>query len=455
MNRGEMSQAGGWLARCHRLLEGMPEDSAERGYLLVTEAFRQVALEGDLQGGHRTAQRIIEIGRQTREPDLVAMGLQIGGRALVRHGDVEEGLGYLDEAMVAVVSGELAPQVAGNVYCALIEACEEISELRRAHEWTGALTRWCDRQQGMVTFTGQCLIHRSVILRHRGDWPGAEEEARRACERFVGAADEAATGRALYQLGEVHRVRGEDAAAEDAYRRASEWGYEPQPGLALLRLSQGRTDAAVAAMERLMGERQNIIERMPLLGAHVEIMVEAGRVEEAEVGAAEIEAVADRYGTSALRAEAERARGAVLLAAGDAEAAMSHLRAAYDRWHSLDAPYEAARTRVFLSRACRELGDVDSADLELEAARATFTELGAASDLAHLPITRPEGGHGLTPRELEVLRLVATGLTNQAVADELFLAVKTVDRHVANILTKLGVSSRTAAASFAYQHDLL
>ncbi len=454
MNRGEMAQAGGWLGRCQRLLAEVPEDAAEHGYLLVPKGFRQAAIEGDYVGAHATGQRIVAVGRGTGEPDLVAMGLNISGRALVRSGDVEEGMGHLDEAMVAVISGELSPPIAGTVYCSLIEACEEISEIRRAHEWTGALTRWCDSQQGMVTFTGQCLTHRSAILRHRGDWPGAEREALLACERFVGAADEQATGRARYQLGEVHRVRGEIAQAEDDYRRASEWGYEPQPGLALLRLAQGRTKAAMAALERLMAERTGIVERIPLLAAWVEVVLEAGSVGDAEKAVAELEEAADLFGTSALRAEAERARGRVLLASGHAHDGLGHLRAAYDGWRALDAPYEAARTRVLIGEACRSLGDVDTADMELEAARAVFTVLGAVADLARLPMAAAPA-HGLTAREHEVLRLVATGQTNQQIADELYLAVKTVDRHVSNILTKLRVSSRTGATAYAYEHGLV
>src|SRR5690606_962810 len=238
----------------------------------------------------------------------------------IRMGSVTPGIQALDEAMVAVVSGELSPAAAGTVYCSMIEACEEIADLARAQEWTGALTEWCGRQEGMVTFTGQCLTHRSAILRRRGNWPGAEEEARRACDRFMEIADHM-TGRALYELGEVHRLRGETAAAEDAYRRARESGHEPQPGLALLRLAQGRPEAAAAALDRLLAERTDTVARLPLLGPHVEVMLELSRDDDAVRSATELESAARTIGTSALEAEADRARGAVLLAQGDAEAA--------------------------------------------------------------------------------------------------------------------------------------
>lgn len=454
-NRGDIAQAGGWVARCHRLLADVPDDSAEHGYLLVPEVLMKLAVDGDYAAAHATAQRIVEIGQRTRDPDLVALGLDIRGRALMRDGHVDEGLVSLDEAMVAVVSGELTPPVAGVVYCSLIEACEEIAELRRAHEWTSALSKWCERHEGMVTFTGQCLTHRAAILLHRGDWTNAERETQRACEQFRRAADEHAVGRSFYQLGEIHRVRGENVEAEDAYARARESGHEPQPGLALLRLSQGRIRAAVSALVRLMSERTNMVERIPLLGACVTIMLEAGRLEEAAESAAELEAAADTFGTSALRAEALRARGAVLLAGRDATGALRHLRAAYQQWRDLDAPYEVARTGELIGLACRALSDIDSAEVELEAARSAYSQLGAATDLARLSTTAHGGPHGLTVRELEVLRLVATGKTNQAVANELSLAVKTIDRHVASILMKLDVPSRTAATAFAYDHGLL
>lgn len=456
IQRGEMAQAGGWLARCHRLLADLPEEGPERGFLLVPEGFRKATMERDFAGANAVGEQVVEFGRRWDEPDLLALGLNICGRALVWSGDVEAGLACLDEAMVAVISGELSPPAAGTVYCSLIEACDEISEWRRAHEWTGALTRWCEQNQGMITFTGQCLTHRSVLARHRGDWPGAEAEARRACETFVGAADEQATGRALYHLGEVHRLRGENGQAEDAYRRAGEWGHEPQPGLALLRLAQGRIDSAVSALQRLLAERSGATERLPLLPATVEVMLEAGRLSEAAKAVDELEQAAAVFRTSALQAEAARARGRLSLAEDEAEAAVAPLRAAQSGWMALDAPYETARTRLLIAQACRALGDLESAEREEEAARKTLADLGARALLDRLADTPASAAaHGLTARELEILQLLATGMTNQDIADQLYLAVRTVDRHVSNILTKLAVPSRTAAAAFAYQHHLV
>jgi ATP/maltotriose-dependent transcriptional regulator MalT len=309
----------------------------------------------------------------------------------------------------------------------------------------------------MVTYSGRCLVHRAELLHLHGAWPEAIEEARRAGERLAGLADGYATGAALYQQAEVHRILGKLAEAEDAYREVSRRGHEPQPGLALLRLAQGRTEAAVAAIRRVLAETDDRLRRAKLLPATVEIMLAAGEAQAARGAADELTAIADGFDTPALRAVAGHARGAVLLAEGDARAAAVALRAAWKVWADLEAPYEAARVRVLVGLSCRALGDDEAAAMELDAARGVLARLGAASDLANLDrLARADAAsHGLTPRELEVLRLLAAGKTNRAIAGELVVADKTVDRHVSNIFTKLGVSSRAAATAHAYQHRLV
>lgn len=455
IGRGDVAQASGWMSHCGHLLDRIPADGAEQSYLSVIHAFRLTAIEQRYAEGRQMADGVVEVARRTGDDDLLALGLNVAGRARIRAGQVEEGLARLDEAMVAVVSGTLSPPAAGSVYCSLIDACEEIAEYGRSLEWTDALTRWCDRQQGMITFTGQCLTHRATILRRQGDWMAAETQVTQARERFAGAADERATGKALYELGEVHRLAGDFTAAEDAYRGASDWGHNPQPGLALLRLAQGRVDAATTTMRRELTERTDAIERIRLLPAAVQILLANGDVAAASHVAGELREIAAAYGTSALHAEADLAQGAVHLAADEPDQALIALRRASETWRSLKAPYETARARALVAQACRNIGDEDAAALELAAARRVFTELGAVPDLNRLSLAVDQSPFGLSGRELEVLRMVATGKTNSEIAAELHLAVKTVERHVANILTKLGVPSRTAATALAYEHGLI
>jgi DNA-binding CsgD family transcriptional regulator len=459
INSGDFGQAEGWLARVGRVVDDLGEESVAVGYVLLPRAFQQAALLGDHAGGRATAARAADVGRRFGDRDVVAMALNIEGRAWLAEGCVREGLAALDEAMVAVVAGEVTAPAAGTVYCSVIEACEEISELRRAHEWTAALTQWCDRQHGLVTFTGQCLVHRATIKQLHGEWQEALDDAERACERLAVAADRSATGLAMYRVGELHRCRGDSEAAKEAYRRAGEWGYDPQPGLALLWLTTGRTTPAAAAITRAVDETTDRARRGKLLPAFVEIMLVAGEADAARRGVDELAEIAGVYGTIALAAEASLARGAVFLADADARAALVPLHEAVELWRVLDVPYHEARVRVVVGQAYRAVGDHDSAASELEAARAVFARLGAAPALAGVDsllaatMTAPPGG--LSGRELQVLRLLATGKTNRAIADELVLAVRTVDRHVSNVYTKLGVSSRAAATAYAYEHDLV
>ena len=310
----------------------------------------------------------------------------------------------------------------------------------------------------MVAFAGVCRVHRAEIMQLRGNWPEAIEEARRAGARSQGV-DRRAAAAALYQQAEVHRLKGEFAAAEEAYRGASQLGLEPQPGLSLLRLMQGRSDAAAIAIRRVTSTTVAQLQRMSLLPAYIEIMLVAGDAQAARSACLELEHIARTLGTEVPGAIAAYARGAVDLAEGHAQAALGSLRGAFAVWQRIEAPYVAARVRVLIGLACRALGDEDGANLEIEAAKAVFERLGAVPDLIRIEsltkATHSGRVHGLTPRELQVLRLVAVGQTNKAIAGKLSLSEKTIDRHVSNILTKLDVSSRTAAAAFAYQRKLI
>ena len=451
---GEMARGGGWLARAGRILEEGDLDCVERGWLLLPAAVQ--CFDEDPTTAQATFGRAAEIGARFDDSDLVAMARNGQGWALIRLGQTAAGLALVDEAMVAVTAGEVSAFVAGGVYCAAIEACQEVFDLRRAREWTAALTRWCESQPDLVPFRGQCLVYRAEILRLHGDWSDAMEEARRARERLSGHP---AVGMVHYQQGELHRLRGEFAAAEEAFRQANQWGHSPQPGLAELRLAQGEVAAAAAAIRRVVREARDRVARSRLLAAYVEIGLAVDEVGAARDAADELAQVAADVDAPLLKAEATRATGAVLLAEGDARTACEVLRRAWTAWRQLDAPYEAARVRVLVALACRALGDEDTAGMELDAARVVFEQLGAAPELARVDaLVRPATSgepHRLTARELQVLRLVAAGRTNKAIAAELVLSERTVDRHVSNIFTKLGVSSRAAATAHAYRHGLV
>jgi ATP/maltotriose-dependent transcriptional regulator MalT len=456
--RGEMGAATGWLGRGQRLVQDEPPDSIEHCYLMMPIAFKQVG-EGDLEAAVETLGRVAELSAGHNHMDLFALATHERGHLLVMAGKTQEGLRLLDEAMVPATTNELSPIATGIVYCGTIAGCQEAFELGRAQEWTQALSDWCDAQPDMVSFSGQCMVHRAEILLLRGDWQDALAEAVRAHERCLAAANPRAAATALYRRGEVHRLRGELADADAAYVEAGHGGYEPQPGMALLRLAQGESEAAAAAIRRVLSERTGRAERATLLPAAVEIMLAVGDEKEAGAAADELDRIATGEEEGMLGAMAAGTRGAVCLALGDAPAALAALRRAAQVWQALGAPYEAARARTLLGQACRMLGDEDAAAIELQAARAAFAKVAARPDLARVEALisggAPADTHGLTPREQEVLRLVAAGDTNRAIAAALVLSERTVDRHVSNIFAKLGVSSRAAATAFAYQHHLL
>jgi ATP/maltotriose-dependent transcriptional regulator MalT len=452
---GAPARASGWLARARRHIEG--DDCAERGYLLLPTIFRHLG-GGDPAAAEAVAAEAAEIGDRCGEADLVALARNLQGRALVRDGRARRGLALLDEVMVAVTSGELSPLVTGIVYCSVIATCQQVLAHDRAREWTAALASWCEQQPQLVAFTGTCRVHRSEVLQLAGDWPEALKEVRPICEDVFKDADPEILGNAHYQRAELHRLRGELTDAEAGYRRANQNGRDPQPGLALLRAAQGRQQEAVSAIERVMSTTTPRWQRARILPPFIEIMLVAGELDRARAASDELATIAQQSGTRGLGAIAAHARGAVRLAEGDAMGAIEPLRRAFRIWHRTEAPYQAARARVLLGRAYRALGDRDGTELELDAARRVFEKLGAAPELTALESIGDdpqEPGHGLTPRELEVLRLVATGKTNKAIAAELSLSERTIERHVSNIFTKIRVPSRAAATAFAYENDLV
>jgi DNA-binding NarL/FixJ family response regulator len=450
---GKDAPSGAWVARARRLLDQCGLECVEQGYVLLPGALK-AAREGDSQTSCARSSEAASIGERFGDPDLMTLGRLGQGRALVRLGQIPQGMALLDEAMVAVTAGEVSPVIMGDVYCSVIDACHETFDLRRAQEWTGALERWCTEQPELVPYRGICLIHRSALLQLHGEWPDAADQASQACAQLSRPPAHPATGAAFYQCAEVHRLRGELAEAEESYRQANRWGRDPQPGLALLRLAQGRVEAAAAAIRRALEEARNPRTRSRILAPAVEILLAAGDRPGARSAAEELVRIAETTDTLFLRALAAHASGVILLADGKPGAALAALREATGTWRQLDAPYEAARARLQTGQAHQALGNEDAAALDIDAARHAFLELGAALDLKSLePL--PRTSSPLTAREIEVLRLVATGRTNRAIADALGISEKTVARHLSNIFTKLGLSTRAAATAYAYQHGLV
>ena len=452
--RGEVSQSSGWLARGERLVEGSGRDGAGRGFLLVPEFL--FALD---RGEHATAdaltQEILAVAKRFEDPDLMALGVLGHGQVALATDQTGRGMHLLDEAMISAAAADLSPIVTGIVYCAVIEACMDLFDLRRAAEWTEAMHDWCAAQPELVPYRGHCMVHRSQVLQYCGAWADAEIEAERA-RRALSDPVHPALGLAFYQLGELHRLRGELDAAERAYRAASAQGREPAPGFALLRLAQGSISAAVAATRRMLEESRGRLTRATVLASAVEVQLAAGDRDAALAAGDELGKIADAVDTPLLHAIADYAIGTIMLAGGDAPAALAALRRAGTGWQELGMPYDVARARVQIALTCRALGDADAAGMELDAARATFERVGARPDLARvIALTQPGRPASLTARECEVLRLVATGGTNREIATALVISEHTVARHVQNIFAKLGVSSRTAASAFAFGHDLV
>ncbi len=459
MRLGRHAPGAGWMGRGRRLLDDSPEERVERGYLQIPGALQALS-EGDLQGALEAIDDIMDLADRFDDPDLVALARLGRGQTLATMGAATEAAEMFDAAMVAVTTGDVSPIAAGIVYCGMIISCRKVFDLRRAQEWTAALTRWCARQEGIQPYQGQCLVHRSEIMQLHGDWSEAMDEADRACAHLDTSPTDPVMGMARYQQAELLRLRGEFDRAEESYRLASEWGHPVQPGLALLRLAQGRVDDAESAIRRVVEEAgEDGVRRSRVLSAFVEITLAVGDIEAARTATDELERFAADLDAPYLHALATSARGAVVLADGDASAACVALRRAWAAWQEVDVPYEAARVRLRMAQACRELGDDDTADMELDAARRVFDQLGAAPDLARVtelaPGPTPEAPGGLTPREVEVLRLVATGATNREVADTLVISEKTVARHLSNMFTKLDISSRAAATAWAYENGVV
>ena len=460
VQQGDAAQGSGWLARAARLAEETGYDGPELGRVLIADGLRAL-MSSDPESALASFEEVGAIGARFDDRDLAAFSRLGTGQALVALGHIDRGLVLLDEAMTSVIAGEVSPISSGVVYCAVIEACQQLFDIRRAQEWTAALSRWLDAEPDMVPFRGNCLVYRAELMRLHGAWSDASTEALRARELMLRPPPAPGVGEAIYELAELDRLQGRYDDAESAYREAGQRGRLPEPGHALLRLGQGDVAAAAAAIRRAHVEAENDQIRARYLEPSVEIALAAGDVVGAREAADRLASTATALGAALLKAMALRADAAVRLAEGDVEGALGTLRRAWEAWAALDAPYEAARVRVLTAVACHALGDRDGEAREIAAAREAFERLGARPDLERLaglfggasPSTVLPGG--LSAREVEVLRLLAAGHTNKAIAEALVISERTVDRHVSNIYTKLDVSTRAAATAFAYEHGLV
>lgn len=456
MNIGEAARAGGWFARGQRLVDELAEPDAVQGLLLLPMGLGKL-YGGDPAGALQVFSQVADFGQRFQDKDLSALALLGTGQATLMLGHPDDGLRMFDEVMVAVTAGELSPIPSGIIYCAVIGNCHLAFDLERALQWTTALDRWCNARPDMVAFSGQCQSHRAEIFRLHGAWAEAMEAAVAAQGRSTRGDPQALYG-GYYQQGEVQRLTGELEAADASYRQAARSGYEPQPGMALLSLARGDAKQAQSMIRRAAGVA-DVATRRNLLPALVEIELAAPDLGAARRGADELEAFARECPMPMVRAVADQADGAVRLAEGDPAGASPALRNAWKLWLELGVPYEAARCRVLIGSACRALGDEPSALMDFEAAHAELLELGAAPAAAWAASLMREGAEAgakgpLSPRETEVLRLVASGAGNRAIAAELYLSEKTVARHISNIFLKLGLSSRAAATRYAFEHGL-
>ncbi|HEX5535304.1 MAG TPA: response regulator transcription factor [Actinomycetales bacterium] len=470
-HRGENARAGAWLARAARTVDEHHLECAQTGYLAIPMALSAL-MGGDPATALAAFRRAAEYGQRFSDRDLLTLGRMGEGQALVATGQQAAGLALLDEVMLAVLADEVSPVPSGIIYCAVIEACHEVYDLRRAEEWTTALGRWCDGQPELVPFTGQCQVHRAELAKLHGRWDEALASATRAAEGFA-LERVTAVGAALYEQAEIHRLRGRLATAEALYGEANAQGHEPQPGLALLLLAQGRIETAAASIQLALAAAQGTPFRWRLLPAAVEILLASRDVATARALTDELTRIATAGPSPWVQAGADTAQGAVLLAEDEPQRAAVRLRTALSAWQRLDVPFEVARTRLLRADVCERLGDAEGSAMEREAARRTLTALGAASPPWTVAVGTADAASGrasrartgtdreaaerspLTAREVEVLRLVATGLTNRAIATKLYLSEKTVARHLSNIFTKLGLTSRSAATAYAYEHRLV
>ncbi|MFD1504933.1 helix-turn-helix transcriptional regulator [Georgenia yuyongxinii] len=446
LHEGEVARGTGWMQRAFRIAATREDDERLRGYLSFARTF-PAAGAGDLDGAARLAVEAVETAQRCDDTDLTALALHQAGILHLRAGRIDQGRALLDEAMVVVTADHASPMVTGIVYCGVIAGCWSVYDIGRAHEWTDALAGWCAAQPELGSFVGECRVRRAELRQLHGDWAVAAAEL----DGMEDDVDRVSAALALYVRGDLQRLQGRWDEAERSFVAAARLGQEPQPGLALLRLARGSTQAAAAMVRRSLTEVSGP-RRVAVVAAAIEILLSIGDADGATAAGEELDRLAARHDSDVVRALAAQARAHLAIGAGHPEQAGEPARTALETWLRVGALYEEARARSLLGTACRALGDVESAAREERTARDIFERLGARPDLDALD---HHARQTLSAREVEVLRLVATGATNRAIAAELVLSERTVDRHVSNILTKLGVATRAAATARAGEWQLL
>ena len=459
MIAGERARSNGWMARGERLVSNEQDpDCSERGLFFIPKALGTL-YSGQVDKAQNLFEKAVAIGEHFGDVDLIALGRLGRGQALIEKGYVTKGIKLLDETMILVETESVFPVVTGIIYCAVIETCRKVWDLKRAQEWTSALNRWCEAQPGIVPFRGQCLIRRAEIIQFQGEWQKALKETKVACELLTRPPGETAAGEAYYRQAELLRLLGDFKQAEASYHEAAKWSRNPQPGLALLRFAQGQNDLAATSIRNTLNETKDRKRRSELLPAFVRIMIATEQSEEAHQATEELSSIAKAFDAPYLHGMSSYCLGAVLLSKGEIHLALEHLQKALKYWNTLDLPYESAQTRELKGIAYQKLNDKDNVTVHLAAAQWIFEQLEAKPDLERvnqlLSKKRQHDTRGLTLRELQVLSRLTSGKTNKFIAGELYISERTVDRHVSNIFNKLGVFSRTEATAFAFKHELV
>lgn len=448
MSRGDEPQGTGWIGRAMRLADGAPE-SVVHGFLLFLTAVQPSLAKNNTTEAVTAARRLQDLGRRIQIPDLAAMGVHAEGQALLKAGHVADGMALIDEAMVSVLDGHIAPFNQWTLYCFTMEACHEVADVARMGRWTDLAEEWLATRPAAAAlgpgFGGMCNVHRAQLHLLHGDWEDAASIALAAAQHDHVRIDYRAE--AWYLVAESRRLRGTpDASA--AYDEAHALGRNPQPGRALLRLALGDAEGAARTLRSaLAAAGSDPLRRAPLCAAMTEAAVAAGRLEDAHTAATELQETAATWETSGLQAMAATARGAVLLGEGRPEEALAVLSEACRRWHDIGARYDAACACQRLADAYRAMGDEESAAAEAVLANTALEQLGA-------PLPELQAPDGLTGRECEVLALVADGKSNAEIGSALVISDRTVARHLTNIFHKIDVTSRTQAARYAIEHRL-